>query len=81
MASVIMGGATACCCSCPVPASFRHSPCPDCCPLPARQLPQMALLPAALNLAWVTVYYLAIFVVFNKRITQRGYQNMCALLP
>lgn len=38
--------------------------------------PQMALLPAALNLAWVTVYYLAIFVVFNKRITQRGYQNM-----
>lgn len=38
--------------------------------------PQMALLPAALNLAWVSVYYLVIFVLLNKRIQKRGYQNM-----
>ncbi|KAL4422696.1 hypothetical protein ABPG75_008893 [Micractinium tetrahymenae] len=38
--------------------------------------PQMALLPAALNLAWVTVYYLVVFVLVNKRIQKRGYQNM-----
>lgn len=37
---------------------------------------QMAVLPAALNLAWVAVYYLIIFVAVNKRIQARGYQNM-----
>jgi hypothetical protein len=37
---------------------------------------QMALLPAALNIVWVAVYYLLIFVLFNRRIQQRGYQNM-----
>lgn len=46
--------------------------------LPGCPLPQMALLPAALNLAWVSVYYLVIFVLLNKRIQKRGYQNMCA---
>ncbi|KAL4448970.1 hypothetical protein ABPG77_007687 [Micractinium sp. CCAP 211/92] len=38
--------------------------------------PEMALLPAVLNLAWVSIYYLVIFVLLNKRIQRRGYQNM-----
>lgn len=37
---------------------------------------QMALMPAVLNIVWVSSYYLFIFVVVNKRIQERGYQNM-----
>lgn len=36
----------------------------------------MAIVPAALNLVWVVSYYLIIFVLVNKRIQARGYQNM-----
>ncbi|EFN52360.1 hypothetical protein CHLNCDRAFT_138776 [Chlorella variabilis] len=37
---------------------------------------QMAIVPAALNVVWVAIYYLLIFVIVNKRIQERGYQNM-----
>ena len=37
---------------------------------------QMAVVPAALNVGWAVAYFLLIFVFFNKRIQERGYQNM-----
>ena len=37
-------------------------------------LPQLAV-----NIVWVAFYYLVVFILVNKRIKARGYQNMCAL--
>jgi hypothetical protein len=36
----------------------------------------MAVVPAALNLVWAVLYFLIVFLLFSRRIQERGYQNM-----
>lgn len=59
-----------------MPLARLHARCAARARPPSRPPPQMALLPAVLNLTWVSIYYLVIFVLLNKRIQRRGYQNM-----
>ena len=42
----------------------------------ARSLPACVSLQVAVNLCWVCLYYAVVFVLVNKRIKERGYENM-----